>query len=656
VVAYGERCLEHDDMGLGLRPTLLLTPLAAILLGMPAGLRGETNPVQAENGRPGSPAWQYPRAPEASDVMAYAGQVRSIDGYAWPMSVLPGGSVDLHVSAVPGTRYRVEVYRLGWYGGAGARLLGCVPTCTGDRAGGLQPASPPPAPATGEVDAGWSVTDTISVGADWPSGYYLAQLVITAGSGAGSARPVPFVVRPSAGNASKVVLLVPINTWQAYDGWGGKSLYDSHSVDGRQATQVSFDRPYMSAGLRFGLFYDEYQLVRYLERAGQDVTYITDADLSGDPGLLLTHRVVMTAGHGEYWTKVERDAFEAARASGVSLAFMGANTGYWQVRYADDGRTMIGYKSTADPIGDPSLQTIRFRDLGRPECQLEGVQYSDRSWADPSTLAHNDFAVVPDALGAAWFAGTGFAAGDTLSQSVGYEWDLITPGCATPPLTQLFHWSGTGGLADADSVSYVAPAGGRVFSAGSLQFSWALDGWRYLGAQGSVDARLERFVTNMLADMTAAPPSAAPAAAAQPPRAARRAPVLRRLSATPRRFRAQWSRRSAGGTGTRVRFELSGRALVLVTVRSALAPCWGRLACDGTARAGLSASFRVVGRTGATSVRFSGWLGRRSLAPGPYVLTARPVLAGVRGAPRTVRVTVLPPARRAAGRATACRC
>ncbi len=244
--------------------------------------------------------------------------------------------------------------------------------------------------------------------------------------------------------------------------------------------------------------YDEYPLIRFLERHDLDVSYVTDWDVSSTPGILAGHRVVMTSGHDEYWTHEHRDALEAARDAGQSLAFMGANTGYWQVRYANGGRSLIGYKSSADPIADPALKTTLFRDVGRPECELLGVQYNNTGWSLGTSA---DLSVVDGSLADPWLAGAGFTAGASVPETMGYEWDQVTAGCATPPLTRLFHWQASG-WPSADAVRYTAPSGAKVFAAGSLQFSWGLDGWRYSSAAAAPDARLEAFTLRMLADMS----------------------------------------------------------------------------------------------------------------------------------------------------------
>ncbi|MBJ7452334.1 MAG: immunoglobulin domain-containing protein [Blastococcus sp.] len=468
-----------------------------VLMAAPATLRADTGPVPTENAQPGTPGWWAPTAPQPSRADQWAGRVDSIDGWVWPLSAAPGEDLDLHVGTAAGVRYRVEFYRLGWYGGAGGRLMACLPDCGTDKAGIVQPLPPAPDPVTGEVSPDWSLTDEFTVPASWPSGFYMAALKVTSGNGTGSARRLPFVVRAPSSQNSRVVVIVPVNTWQAYNGWGGNALYDNHSADGQRASHVSFERPWMEGVEQSTWRYDELNLVRFLERNDVDVSYITDQDVSTDPGVLDGHNVVMTSGHDEYWTKEHFDALEDARDAGQNLAFMGANIGYWQVRYANGGRTMIGYKSLDDPIADPALKTARFRDTGRPECTLLGVQYMASGWPLGDSA---DLGVVDASLNDPWFAGTGFTPGATITDGLGYEWDQIVPGCATQPLTRLFQWQAPGWPV-ADSVRYTAPSGAKVFSAATLQFSWGLDGWRYNSVAAAADPRLEAFTRNMLTDM-----------------------------------------------------------------------------------------------------------------------------------------------------------
>jgi N,N-dimethylformamidase beta subunit-like, C-terminal len=481
---------------------VLLAPLvvASALLGAVNASPDRTaqprpNPITEENALAGTgpDAWLPPSVPPTR-----------IQGYASEISVLPGEDAHLHVSTAEGDRYRVELYRLGWYGGAGARLLSCVPSCGGDKSG-RQFGSGHEDPVSGVVRAGWPVTDVVSVPAGSVSGYYYALLRLTAaGDETGARGYVPFIVRAPATRRSQILVQVPVNTWQAYNPWGGKSLYPFNSTGLSPAVRVSFDRPL--AFTSQGPFDAEYNLVRFLEREGYDVSYQTDVDTDLRPESLLDHRLVVVAGHDEYWSKRMRDAFDGARALGTNLAFTGSNAAYWQIRYEDSGRTIVGYKEAApDPEPDPSRRTIRFRDLSppRPECELMGVMFHRIA---EHIAGARDYMVTDAATSDPWFAGTGFRPGDTVLDVVGSEWDALPEApvpaeCVKPGLTTLFHYEGE--PANADAVRFTTPSGARVFAGGAQQLSWSLDPFNTgrFGRTLPADARLQQLVRNAFADL-----------------------------------------------------------------------------------------------------------------------------------------------------------
>ena len=276
-----------------------LSPQPTPQVAAPAIAAAAAAPVVAENALPGTSRWNYARATEPA-----------IEGYA-PPSVAPGDDLALHVSTRPAANYRVEIYRLGWYGGTGARLIACVPSCTTTERGNPEQV-PTPDPTTGKIDADWPVTDQITVGTDWTSGYYIAQLVLTDGRPP-LAATVPFIVREPSTQRSAILVVAPVDTWQAYNGWGGKSLYPYNSTDGVEAKVVSFDRPYAPASGPWSLLSHEVPVVHFLEREGYDVSYATDVDIDADPAELLRHRLVIVAGHSEYWSGAMRTAFDTAR-------------------------------------------------------------------------------------------------------------------------------------------------------------------------------------------------------------------------------------------------------------------------------------------------------------------------------------------------------
>ena len=279
---------------------------------------------------------------------------------------------------------------------------------------------------------------------------------------------------------SRILVQVPVNTWEAYNRWGGKSLYDFY---GPRAYRVSFDRPF--GEMAQTPMWWEIQLVRFLEREGYDVSYQTDIDTNADPGSLLRHRAVVVAGHDEYWTSGIRDAFDTALAQGTNLAFMGSNDGYWRIKLEDGDRTIFGYKSLYDPAPVLADKTALFREIGRPECNLMGVLHQ---FLVPLPYAL-DYAVTDAGATDPWLAGTGFARGDAITGVVGREHDVLNPypeSCFHPGLTVLFHYDGKGIDQNGDAVRFTAPSGARVFASGAQQFAWALDDWRSDGSLAPV--------------------------------------------------------------------------------------------------------------------------------------------------------------------------
>ena len=454
-----------------------------------APVRDGVSAIARENEREGAEGWWGEHAPP-----------HAIEGYPSQCSVRPGDTLELRVSTSPVARYRIVVYRLGWYGGRGARMVAAHPS-----AGDLQGVArevPDPRPGPQIEGAGWPVTDAIAIGEDWTTGVYLARLILTSGRHTGLDALVPFVVRPALGRVADVLVQQPVTTAQAYNNWGGKSLYTSNSTDGEAAVKVTLDRPYpawaaANLNARWPFVWD-YQLLRFLEREGVDVAYTTDLDTHKEPWSLIGHRLLITSGHDEYWTREMRDAFDTALLEGTNLACMGANTAYWQIRLEDAERTIVEYRWRAsDPEPDRALKTEMFRNLdpARPECLLWGVQYQDGLTA--AGQPPRDYRLVPECLDHPWMLDTGFQAGARLEGLVGYEWDALQTGLEPAEATVFFHYENE--VSDADMVVHRRASGSLVFAAGSLQFSWGLDDWDH---EGHLDERLQRFMRNALADLS----------------------------------------------------------------------------------------------------------------------------------------------------------
>jgi N,N-dimethylformamidase beta subunit-like, C-terminal len=460
----------------------------------PETFAAAANPVQRENSLPGTPGWEIP---------ADAGTL--ITGYASQLSVTPGQSFYLHVAAPAGSRYRVLVYRLGWYRGVGGRLIMCLPGCRSSQAAIAQPPLTSPDPVTGLFRAPWHVTDRVEIPPDAVSGYYEAKLEIVGGAHAGAVGSVPLIVRQSpAASPSAVLVQVPVNTWEAYNPWGGKSLY--HFGTSMHAAEVSFDRPFDQQEFYNMVTRLELPWVHFLERNGIDVSYQTDADTDSDPGSLLHHRLVFSIGHDEYWTQRMRDAFNRALALSTNLMF-GSNSGEWRMRYAAGRRTIVQWRDhLIDPVHNLRLDDGYFKTFGEPECKLMGVEHK---WASqrPLTAPPTSYTVVGPSSDP-WLAAAGLAPGDVIPGVVGYEWDSVIPGCFKGRVVRLMtaRIAGSDGVShSADMVRATAPSGGRVFAMGTMELAWALDG---LDGR-SPNPQVVAFVKAALRDLTRPAPPAA---------------------------------------------------------------------------------------------------------------------------------------------------
>lgn len=452
------------------------------------------NPIQDENARPGTTAWKLA-----------VGRSTDIEGYASLTSVNVGEPISLYVSTTAAT-FDIDVFRMGWYGGAGGRRV----FDADDIAGRVQPV-PSPDPVTGLIECQWTNPYTITIPADWVSGVYVVKLTAQPG---GQQNWIMFVVRDD-GRASDLLFQSSVTTMNAYNGFGGKSLYPFNST-GPQAVKVSFDRPY-GAGAGFTEFLRwEYPTIRFLEREGYDVTYGTNIDTHTQPDMLLRHHAFLSVGHDEYWSYEMRRNIERARDRGVNLGFLSSNTSYWQIRLEPDSkgqpnRTIVAYKESAlssDPIakdGDPTndyLITTLWRNtpVNLPEEMLIGSM-----WTFHNGSVTGDIVVENTSH---WvFSNTGLKPGDHLPGLLGYEVDRMFS--AFPPGTvRLAHSPfNNGGITDySDMTIYQAASGAYVFSTGTMEWAYGLDdtgtresprppgGWISAAAQQITRNVLQKFI------------------------------------------------------------------------------------------------------------------------------------------------------------------
>jgi hypothetical protein len=315
---------------------------------------------------------------------------------------------------------------------------------------------------------------------------------------------VPITVR-SARTAGAVVILNDNTTWQAYNAWGGYSLYQGpDGLPAHRGYVVSFDRPYDGNGAVRFLAFDQ-AAITLAERTGVPLAYETDVDIDQDPGLLAGARAVISLGHDEYYSQAMRTALLTARDAGTNLAFLGANAVYRHIRFADSGRVIICYKAAAiDPLfgHDNADTTQQWRDPPdpRPESVLVGAFYE----CDPVSAPY----VVYDP--SHWiFAGTGAYRGERFAGLVGPEYDRLNPAVPFPrPMQVLAHSALTcdGFSTFSDTVYYTVSSGAAVFASGTMRWVCAMRGpYCGHGLTWAAQRFVDRATQNLLRAFAAGP-------------------------------------------------------------------------------------------------------------------------------------------------------
>ncbi|MEA5573574.1 N,N-dimethylformamidase beta subunit family domain-containing protein [Calothrix sp. UHCC 0171] len=464
------------------------------------------NAIVLENQKTGTTNWQISNQANNNEIAGFAGAT----------SINKGESIPIKVSLATPGQYRIDIYRLGYYGGAGARFI----TSSG-LLNGVTQAGPTIDPTTRLVEYNWNTSYTLQTGTDWTTGLYTAKLTDI---GTGKESQVWFTVRDD-NRPADLGFQEAVTTTEAYNNYGGYSTYTVNSAGGQRAYKVSFDRP-------FGLTNNEeafnnrmtweYSMVRWLESQGYDVSYYTNLDVHTNPLQLYSQKTFLSVGHDEYWSMEMFDNIEQARDNGINLGFFSANTAYWRVRFepsstGQENRVMTVYKGdwALDPVAqnDPSAATTVFRSpqLNRPENSLLGVMYTGNTGV---AAAFSGFSYVVSNASDPYYAHTGLQNGSTLFGLVGYEWDAVVNNGFTPSGLVILSQSPVAPVGEApllpvgtdtsiaNAVRYTASSGAKVFSTGTIQWPWGLDSF---GPYSRVDSRVQQITVNVLADMGAKP-------------------------------------------------------------------------------------------------------------------------------------------------------
>ncbi|GAB3443519.1 hypothetical protein GCM10027517_22100 [Phycicoccus ginsengisoli] len=485
------------------------------------------NVIACENTKTGTPSsnWAVSGVGDAT-----------IQGFATSMSVQAGDTVHFKIKTTANS-YHLDVLRMGYYQGNGARMIqaGVKPTATLPQ---TQPNCAVINDGTGMVDCGnWAESASWTVPSTAVSGVYMVHLVR---DDTGGSSMMVFVVRNDASH-SDVLFQTSDQTWQAYNTYGGNSLYQctltncppNSLASYTGASKVSYNRPFHSAADDSGrswLMYAEYPMIRFMEANGYDVSYTSGVDMSQSSAapLLLNHKTFMSVGHDEYWSGQQRANVENARDHGVNLAFFSGNEVFWKTRFESsyDGtstanRTLVCYKDThydvqVDPVAwTGTWQDPRFSppsDGGRPQNALTGQLFVTNSGTTdiqvPAAFSKLRFwrntAVSRLTSGQTATLGAGLG-------TLGYEWDADVDNGFRPAgafrlsattynSSQVFTDYGTttkdNQSATHNMTLYRAPSGALVFGSGTVQWSFGL------GQSGSAaDVTMQQATVNLFADM-----------------------------------------------------------------------------------------------------------------------------------------------------------
>ncbi len=463
--------------------------------------------VAVENALPGTRDWQLTRV-----RLDKSGGYRSpaIEGYCSKQSVEAGETIEFFVSTEPANSFQLEIFRMGYYGGAGARLMKTLGPLEG------RPQPVPPIGPNRVRECTWEPSASLEIPADWRSGVYLGRLTtLTGRDGSGYWQSyVIFIVRDH--RRADVLFQCSDNTWQAYNRWPDDfSLYTHPEGAHHPGVAGSFDRPYarypqiveapQSVGSGEFLLW-EYPLCYWLEQHGYDVTYCSNLDMV-DSAQPLRGKVVLSVGHDEYWDLRQYESLQNAVQQGVSILFLSANTAYMVSPFTP---------SASGRANRIITRTASFGPMSDEETKAYGHMMGPFPSAGPDeALLIGAKTTVPFNGGGDWictrpehwmFAGTGMRHGDAVPGLVGWEFhgdpanipglEIVGEGTVLSGGVKPGHWTST---------IYPGPKQNFVFNASTIWWAQGLAAppghmlpWSHWSRPHGPDDRVQRMTHNLL--------------------------------------------------------------------------------------------------------------------------------------------------------------
>ena len=485
---------------------LLLSAGAAFIPLQPNIARAAgSNPIVLENQQPGTTSWQFDNFNKESH--------HEIEGYASLTSVSQGSQISFMVSLSATAQYTMDIYRMGYYlhgtnpdgsqcSPCGGRLMQHIGPLTG-----LPQAACPTTTSGadfGMIECNWTASYTLTVPSTWTTGNYIVKLIRADDH---LENYMTFVVKDLSSTAD-IVYSMDVTTWQAYNYWGGAgnnnvgyNLYGKFNDSSQaflgdtRAYTVSFDRPYMVQGSEDGagnFMVWDYPMIRWMEAQGYNITYVTSVDLEANPNLFAGHKVFVNTGHDEYFSDNMRANILNFINSGGSAAFFSADDISRRMTWANSVSGQPDRREHCDKGALPGSTTGDWRGTTppQPENQITGSLSNGAAAARPF-LVYDATSWVFAGTGLAKYNGTVITSGagqNAIAGLIGYEFSTRAVNDPTlsayvsyepAGLQQVGHSfvpaSDNGVNSWADTTVYTSPAGGTVFSAGAIEWSWGVD-------------------------------------------------------------------------------------------------------------------------------------------------------------------------------------
>ena len=465
------------------------------------------NLITRENARTGATDWQLTRVrTEPADGV----RCPAIEGFCTRQSVGAGETLGICVSTTPVKRFKLEIFRTGYYGGRGARLMKTMDAVQGEH-------FETPAKAEKQLrECTWRPTVELKIPSDWLSGVYVGRLT-TESDETGFAywqSYVVFIVKDD--RPADVLVQCSDNTWQAYNEWPLRDSVYTHPK-GNQGpwADVSFDRPYgkypqifdnpQTIGSGEWLCF-EYPMAYWLEKHGYDVSYCSNSDML-TPERGLKCKAFLSVGHDEYWDLRQYHSVTTMRDQGVSLLFLSGNSVCWvsPFRASANGQNNRILFRGGPYGGDYKWAELReqqhgpFPHRGPDEGYLMGARN-----VDPVNGGGDWVCTLPEH----WlYEGTGLKSGDTIPGLIGWEYhgdppddltglQVVAAGTALQGGRNPQQWAST---------IYPGPAGNFVFNASTIWWCQGLSSppghmlpWSHWSRPHGPDDRVQTMTHNLL--------------------------------------------------------------------------------------------------------------------------------------------------------------